>query len=166
MPSIRKFFAPLLVSLLSATTIHASEFAGPYVGAKLGVNRSDATGNHYQTSGQATFFPGIVAGYGFDVDRFVLGVEGFADFHSRSTTKNDAGVDVRFGMPLDGNVMPYARIGATGSWPDTRLHYGAGLEYKIRQHWSVAVEYTGDTSHYDGGHRRNDSLTAGVHYIF
>lgn len=62
--------------------------------------------------------------------------------------------------------MPYARIGFTGTWPDTRLHYGAGVEYKFARNWSVAGEYTGDTAHYDGGHRRNDSLTFGVHYYF
>jgi len=166
MASLRKFVAPLIILALGAVTAQASEFAGPYAGAKLGLNWSDATGRHYQTDTHTTFFPGITAGYNFDVERFVIGVEGFADFHGGSTTKKDAGIDAKFGMPLQQNIMPYARIGFTGTWPDTRLHYGAGVEYKFHKNWSVAGEYTGDTASYDQGHRRNDSLTVGVHYFF
>ncbi|BBU27869.1 porin [Burkholderia sp. THE68] len=166
MAGFKKFVAPLLVSLFALAHAQASEFAGPYVGTKVGVNWSDATGRSYQESTHTTFFPGLMAGYNFDVDRFVVGVEGFADFHNSSTTRNDGGFDARFGMPLDNHLMPYARIGFTGFWPDTRLHYGAGVEYKFQKNWSVSAEYTGDTAHYDGGHRRNDSLTVGVRYYF
>ena len=166
MAGIKKVFVPLLVSLLATAQAQASEFAGPYVGAKAGFNWSDATGQHYQESTHTTFFPGLTAGYNYDLDRFVIGVEGFADFHAGSTTKKDGGIDTKVGIPVNGKVMPYARIGFTGTWPDTRLHYGAGVEYKFARNWSVAGEYTGDTARYDGGHRRNDSLTVGVHYYF
>lgn len=165
MAVIKKVLVPLLVSLLAAAHVQASEFAGPYIGAKAGFNGSDATGLHPEST-HTTFFPGLTAGYNYDLERFVIGVEGFADFHAGSTTKNDAGMDARVGIPVNGNVMPYARIGFTASWPDTRLHYGAGVEYKFAKNWSVAGEYTGDTAHYDGGHRHNDSLTVGVHYYF
>lgn len=165
MADIRKFIAPVLVSLLAIAHAQASEFAGPYAGAKLGFNGSDATGVHYQESTHTTFFPGLTVGYNYDVERAVLGVEAFADFHGGSTTGKDAGIDAKIGMPIN-NVMPYARIGFTGFWPDTRLHYGAGVEYKFDKKWSVAAEYTGDTARYDGGNRHNDSLTVGVHYFF
>ena len=182
MSSFKKLLAPALLSLLCVTHAHSeaidptlqkvlgvygphSQFAGPYVGAKFGPNWSDITGPNARST-HSTWFPGIVAGVNYDVDRFVVGFEGFMDFHGGSTTKKDGGIDVKFGMPVDGNIMPYGRVGFTGTWPDTRLHYGAGVEYKFARNWSVAGEYTGDTAHYDGGHRRNDSLTVGVHYYF
>ncbi|SAK62724.1 hypothetical protein AWB79_02907 [Caballeronia hypogeia] len=182
MAGIRKLIAPALLSLLCVTQAHSegldptllklmgvqgphSQFAGPYVGAKFGVNWSDITGPNPKST-HTTFFPGIVAGVNYDVDRFVVGVEGFMDFHGGSTTKKDGGIDLKLGMPVNGNIMPYARIGFTGTWPDTRLHYGGGVEYKFAKNWSVAAEYTGDTSSYQGGRRHNDSLTAGLHYYF
>lgn len=142
-----------------------SEFAGPYVGAKFGLNLSDITGPNAR-GWHSTWFPGIVGGVNYDVDRFVVGLEGFADFHGGSTTRDDGGLDVKFGMPVNRNIMPYARIGFTGTWPDTRLHYGAGVEYKFAKNWSVAGEYTGDASSYQGGHRHNNSMTMGLHYYF
>jgi len=182
MAVIRKLIAPALLSLLCAAQAHSealdptllklmgvqgphSQFAGPYVGAKFGVDRSDVTGPNPKSS-QTTYFPGLVAGVNYDIGRFVIGFEGFMDFHDGSTTGKDGGIDLKFGMPVNGNFLPYGRIGFTGTWPDTRLHYGAGVEYKLEKNWSVAAEYTGDKSSYQGGHRRNDSLTVGVHYYF
>ncbi|SAK80567.1 hypothetical protein AWB77_03970 [Caballeronia fortuita] len=182
MASLKKLIAPALLSLLCAAQAHSesldptllklmgvegphSQFAGPYVGAKLGANWSDSTGQNPRST-HLTFFPGLVAGVNYDVDRFVVGFEGFMDFHAGSTTRKDGGIDLKFGMPVNGNIMPYGRIGFTGTWPDTRLHYGAGVEYKFQRNWSVAAEYTGDSANYQGGHRRNDSLTVGVHYYF
>ncbi|SAL49167.1 hypothetical protein AWB74_02276 [Caballeronia arvi] len=180
--SFKKLVAPALVSLLCAAHAHSetidpallkamgvygphSEFAGPYVGAKFGLNLSDISGPNAR-GWHSTWFPGIVGGVNYDVDRFVVGLEGFADFHGGSTTKKDGGLDVKFGMPVNRNIMPYARIGFTGTWPDTRLHYGGGVEYKFAKNWSVAGEYTGDSSSYQGGHRHNNSVTMGLHYYF
>ncbi|MBW8835207.1 MAG: porin family protein, partial [Burkholderia sp.] len=69
----------------------ASQFAGPYVGFKLGVNNSDASGAFNKAS-HNTVFPGFTAGYNFDVQRFVVGAEAFADLHHGSTTFKDAGI--------------------------------------------------------------------------
>ncbi|MFM0323052.1 outer membrane protein [Caballeronia glebae] len=182
MASIRKLIAPALLSLLCATQAHSegldptllklmgvygphSQFAGPFVGAKFGVNWSDITGQNPKST-HTTYFPGIVAGVNYDVERFVVGFEGFMDFHGGSTTYKDGGVDLKLGMPINGNIMPYARVGFTGTWPDTRLHYGGGVEYKFAKNWSVAAEYTRDSASYQNGHRHNDSVTMGVHYYF
>jgi outer membrane immunogenic protein len=182
MSSIKKLLAPVLVTLAFTAQAHSegldpnllklmgvygphSEFAGPYVGAKFGLNLSDITGPNARGY-HPTWFPGIVAGVNYDVGRFVVGVEGFADFHGGSTTRDDGGFDLKVGMPVQQNIMPYARIGYTGTWPDARLHYGAGVEYKFHKNWSVMGEYTGDTSSYQGGHRHNQSVTMGVHYYF
>jgi outer membrane immunogenic protein len=164
MTSIKKILVPLILALTGATQVQASEFTGAYVGAKAGFNWSDSTGHTYQST-HATAFPGLTIGYNYDLAPVVVGIEGFADFHGGSTTKKDAGIDAKVGMPIS-NVMPYARVGLTGTWPDTRLHYGAGVEYKVAKQWSVAGEWTADRAHYEGGHRQNNSLTVGVHYYF
>ncbi|PRX99145.1 outer membrane protein [Paraburkholderia sp. BL25I1N1] len=142
----------------------ASEFAGPYVGFKLGVNTSDASGVHSKAS-HATVFPGFTAGYNFDVDRFVAGAEVFADLHHGSTTYKDGGIDAKFGMPFN-QFMPYVRIGLTTDWPNIRPHWGLGVEYKFAKHVSAVGEWTTDTSNHDGTRRTNNSFTIGVQYHF
>jgi outer membrane immunogenic protein len=183
MASIKKLLAPVLVSLLCAAQAHAqqsidptlqklmgvygphSAFAGPFVGVKFGVNWSDITGKNPRGT-HTTWFPGLVGGINYDVGPAVVGWEVFADFHGGSTTRDDGGIDLKVGFPINNSVMPYARVGVTAHRPDNRLHYGAGVEYKFAKNWSLAGEYTGDTSHYQGGSRHNDSLTLGVHYYF
>ncbi|KMZ13070.1 hypothetical protein BHUM_00441 [Candidatus Burkholderia humilis] len=164
MTSIKKAVLPLILALAGVTQVQASEFAGAFVGAKAGLNWSDATGHTYEST-HTTGFPGLTIGYNYDLAPVLVGIEGFADFHGGSTTKKDAGIDAKLGLPLN-HVMPYARIGFMGTWPDTCLHYGVGAEYKFAKQWSVAGEWTVDRAHYDGGHRQNNSLTVGMHYFF
>ena len=164
MSNLKKFFAAMFIALTGLSCAQASEFAGPYAGVKVGENWSGASGVVNKSS-HATFFPGLTAGYGFDVKRFVIGAEVFADFHHGSTTYKDGGIDLKFGMPFN-TIMPYARLGMTGSWPNARLHGGLGVEYKFAKQFSVAAEWTADSSSHDGTKRRNDSMTVGVHYYF
>ena len=142
----------------------ASQFAGPYLGFKLGVNTSNASGNIYKSS-HTTVFPGFTAGYNFDVNRFVVGAEIFADLHHGSVTFKDAGIDAKIGMPFN-QWMPYARVGFTGDEPDTRLHWGLGIEYKFSKRVSAVGEWTTDSSNCDGTKRKNNSVTIGVQYHF
>jgi outer membrane immunogenic protein len=141
-----------------------SEFAGPYAGIKVGGNWSDASGVVNKGTHGTAFF-GAMAGYGFDVGRFVLGAEAFADFHGGSTTKVDGGLDARIGMPFD-RIMPYARIGFTTAWPDTRLHGGLGVEYAIYKNIHINGEWTADRSNSNGTKRTNNSFTVGMTYYF
>ncbi|BBP96725.1 hypothetical protein BSFA1_18540 [Burkholderia sp. SFA1] len=181
MSRFKKLLAPALVSLLCIGHAHSetldptllkvmgvygphSQFAGPYVGAKFGVNWSNISGDNGRS--HTTMFPGILGGVNYDVGPVVLGFEGFADFHGGSVTKKDAGLDLKLGLPVNGNIMPYARVGFTASWPTTRVHYGAGVEYKFAKNWSVAGEYTGDTTSHNGANWNNNSLTLGLHYYF
>jgi outer membrane immunogenic protein len=163
--NLKKFFAALVIALTGISYAQASEFAGPYAGFKIGQNWSDASGV-INKSTHSTTFPGLTAGYGFDVSRFVIGPELFADFHHGSTTYKDGGVDLKFGMPFNNVVMPYARLGVTGGWPNVRLHGGLGIEYKFMKKASVAAEWTADSSSHDGTKRHNDSVTIGFHYYF
>jgi outer membrane immunogenic protein len=162
--NLKKFFAALVIALTGISCAQASEFAGPYAGLKIGQNWSDASGVINKGT-HSTTFPGLTAGYGFDVSRFVIGPEVFADFHHGSSTYKDGGVDLKFGMPFN-LVMPYARLGVTGTWPNARVHGGLGVEYKFMKKASVAAEWTADSSSHDGTKRRNDSLTIGFHYYF
>jgi outer membrane immunogenic protein len=164
MSNLKKLVASLVLALTSIAGVQASEFAGPYAGIKVGENWSDASGA-VNVGSHATTFPGLTAGYNFDVKNFVIGAEGFADFHHGSTTYKDAGIDAKVGVPIN-NLMPYGRLGFTGTWPNVRLHGGVGLEYKFAKNFSVAGEWTADSSSHDGTIRTNNSVTVGVHYFF
>ena len=144
--------------------LYSSQFSGPYIGFKLGVNSSNASGVVNEST-HNTVFPGFTAGYGIDIGQFLLGAEAFADMHNGSTTYKDGGLDARFGIPLS-QFMPYARVGFTGSWPETRFHWGLGVEYKFNRNLSAVGEWTTDESNTSGTSRRNDSYTVGLHYYF
>src|SRR5258708_37030587 len=85
MSNLKKFFAALVIAVTGMSCAQASEFAGPYAGFKVGENWSDASGV-VNTASHSTTFPGLTAGYGFDVKQFMIGAEVFADFHHGSTT--------------------------------------------------------------------------------
>jgi outer membrane immunogenic protein len=85
MSNLKKFFAALVIAVTGISCAQASEFAGPYAGFKVGENWSDAFGV-VNTASRSTTFPGLTAGYGFDVKQFMIGAEVFADFHHGSTT--------------------------------------------------------------------------------
>lgn len=142
----------------------ASQFAGPYLGFKVGVNISDASGVINKPS-HTTVFPGFTAGYNFNVERFIVGAEAFADLHHGSTTYKDGGIDAKFGMPFN-QILPYVRIGFTGDDPGTRFHWGLGVEYKFAKHVSAVGEWTTDTGNCDGTKRTNNSFTIGLQYHF
>ena len=164
MSNFKKFCAALVISLTGISCAQASEFVGPYAGVKLGENWSDATGAINKPS-HATFFPGLTAGYGFDVKQFVIGAEVFADFHHGSTTYKDAGVDLKIGMPFN-TIMPYARLGMTGTWPAACLDGGLGVEYKFIKQLSVAAGWSAESDSHEGSKRSIDGVTVGVHYYF
>ena len=163
MQKLKKWIAPLVLVAAGVAHAQASDFAGPYAGIKFGVDFSHATG---VDSGDKTVpFPGLLGGYNWDVNNFVVGAEVFADFHNQAATKKDGGIDAKVGIPFN-HVMPYARLGITTFWPNTRLHYGLGVEYKFAKNLSVAGEWTADTANTDGTKRSNNSLTIGMHYYF
>lgn len=143
---------------------NGSQFAGPYVGFKLGLNHSNASGA-IDRAAHNTAFPGFTAGYNVDVERLVIGAEAFADLHNGSSTGKDGGIDAKFGLPFQ-QIMPYARIGFTAQEPSTRFHWGLGVEYKFARHVSALGEWTTDWSNHDGTQRRNNSYTVGLQYHF
>ena len=171
----------LAAALLSMSAAQASEFAGGFLGLKAGQNRSDRTS---VAAKNATTY-GFEGGYNWDVNSFLLGVGGFADYNQKATHATaipgtfanygtDAyGLDAKLGLPL-GNWLPYAKLGY-GSMRGTGVslqgsangaHVGLGVEYKFASHWSVAGEYTNISASSNGIKVNNDNFTVGLNYYF
>jgi outer membrane immunogenic protein len=148
-------------ALLSMTAVQASEFSGAYLGAKVGYNTSSPATNH--TVNQ--LYPGLEAGYGWDIGNVLLGVDGFADWHTNSITGDDYGGDVKLGFPK-GEFMPYVKLGETGGGPGTRVNGALGIEYKVAHQLSVAAELFADSIDDKGLTKRNTNISVGVSYHF
>ena len=171
MTAIKTLLACAAIALSAAAQAQPTQqqliddFSGPYVGAKLGVNVSSASGATNKPT-HTTIFPGFVAGYGFNAGPVVLGAEIFADLHHGSATAKDAGIDAKIGYPV-GQLMPYARLGIEApDWPKSRFHYGLGVEYLFTKNVSLFSEWTHDATHADNTHWTNDSFTIGANYRF
>ena len=144
-------------ALLSITAAQASEFNGAYLGGKIGYNTSSPSTNH--TVNQ--LYPGLEAGYGWDIGNVLLGVDGFADWHTNSITGNDYGGDVKLGFPR-GEFMPYAKLGETGGWPGVRNNFALGFEYKLDSLWGVSSELFADSINKNGITKRNVNISVGL----
>ncbi len=167
----------LTAALLSISVAQATEFSGGWVGAKAGSNRSNVTGVDTQ---KATTY-GAEAGYNWDVNSLLLGVDGFFD-HNNPADHNPApyrygsrayGLDFKLGLPV-GNWLPYAKLGyarinangAASAFGGNDAHMGLGVEYKFAPHWSLAGEYTTFRDKNAGLKLTNNNLTLGINYYF
>jgi outer membrane immunogenic protein len=163
------------------------DWTGPYIGAHAGWGWIDLDGK-YDTSDiedgeddfvdddngkfdldDDDFLAGLQIGYNWQVDHFVLGVEGdisFGDWHDHLSNSDDEEVSfdtntlitlrARAGLAFD-NLMVYATAG--GAWTDTEfkasdgiadngerdlddigLVVGGGAELAVDEHWSVRAE--------------------------
>ncbi len=151
----------LAAALLSMTAAQSSEFNGAYLGGKIGYNTTSPGTNYISNK----TYPGVEAGWGWDTGNVLLGVDGFVDWHTKSATGRDYGADVKLGFPMD-KFMPYAKLGAAGSAPGTRVHGGLGIEYKFAPQWSVVGEWTADSKTVNAQERKNSNISAGVNYHF
>lgn len=155
--------APVLGAafVLGASVAYASEFDGPYVGIDAGSNKSTASALPDKSSSYA----GVLAGYNWGMQGFLLGVNAFYDGHNSSYTKQDGGLDIKLGLPMSA-WLPYAKLGAVGTTPGTRLHGGLGLEYKLAPHWSLNGEWTTDKKSSNGINYKNSNFVLGLNYYF
>jgi len=179
----------LSAALLSMSAAQASEFSGGFVGIKAGNNQSDVAGANTALSPSlakqnATTY-GLEGGYNWDVNSFLLGVTGFANFNKARTHvatpapavsfgSDTYGLDLKVGLP-SGNWLPYAKLGmgstrATGGQltgtGQEKAHAGLGVEYKFAPHWSLAGEYTTSSSTLSARKLTNNNLTIGINYYF
>lgn len=151
----------MVIALASTVTAQASEFAGGYLGGKVGYNKnSPAT-----SSTSNKIYPGLEAGYGWDTGSVLVGIDGFYDGHSKSITDEDYGADVKLGLPMN-KVLPYVKLGVAGSDPGTRVHGGLGIEYKFAPQWSVAGEWTTDRKTVNSVKNKNSNISIGINYYF
>lgn len=178
-------FSGLTILLIGVSTAQASDFAGPYVGAKVGANFSSATSLDNKTSLTA----GLEAGYNWDVqDNFLLGFSGYYDNNAKSTHSGSGGAPVsvdfgsqvyglnlKLGLP-SGPWMPYAKLGYAqvngvgdnyvSQFKNDTLGYGLGLEYKLMSNLGIAIEWDGNNAKHNDVTLHNNNLTVGVNYYF
>lgn len=174
----------LLAAMLAMGSVQASEFDGGFIGIRLGANSSDISGTS-AASGKSTTAYGLDGGYNWDMQRYLLGVDAFADFngksdHSTATTPfttnygSDAyGMDLKLGLP-NGSWMPYGRLGyshtkGTGSASAISggdLHGGLGIEYKYTPNWGLSAEWMRSGAKSNGSKLVNDNYTFGLRYYF
>jgi OOP family OmpA-OmpF porin len=177
----------LLAAISAMASAQASEFEGGFVGARIGGNRSNISGSPLSgTTGidwKSTTTYGIEGGYNWDVQKFLLGVDAFADFNSNADHtaspssinygSNAYGLDLKLGLPK-GSWLPYARLGyanTNGSGGSSAisggdLHGGLGIEYKYTPDWGVNAEWSGSSTKSNGSKLNNNNFTVGLRYYF
>lgn len=159
---MKKIQSCVLIALLAGVAnTKAGEFDGLYVGLDAGANKSTATA----LSDKNNSYAGVVAGYNWDFESYLLGVDAFYDAHNSSYTKEDGGVDAKLGLPMN-KWLPYAKLGLAATTPGTRLHGGLGVEYKFAEQWSVNGEWMTDKKSSDGIDYKNNNFVVGVNYYF
>lgn len=174
---MKKTTLTILLATLAMPGAHAGEFDGGFVGAKAGLNRSDISGATTVGGKDSTIY-GLDGGYNWDMQRFMLGLDAFADFNGK---KDHAGVNygsdvyglgVKLGLP-NGIWMPYLRLdyartkGTGSSSISGNDLYGAlGIEYKYSPSWGVNAEWSAGSAKSNGSKLKNNNLTVGLRYYF
>jgi outer membrane protein OmpA-like peptidoglycan-associated protein len=149
------------MAILPLADANASNFAGGYVNANISVDRSVMTGENSKNVG----YPGLGAGYNWDMRSIVLGFYGFGDLHKKAYTGTDNGFDAKLGVPV-GRWMPYAKLGFAGTDPGTRAHGGLGMEFKLANNWAFTGEWTTDRKTKEGINYKNNDFGIGLNYYF
>ncbi len=153
----------LATAFLAMSAAQASEFKGAYLGADVGYNTNSKSNS--LAAAQNKGYLGAQAGYNWDVSNWVVGAVVSYDAHSKSVTASDANLDAKLGYAM-GNLMPYAKLGAAFTTPNTRVHGGLGLEYKFAPQWSAFGEWTADSSTYQNDKYKNSNIALGINYYF
>lgn len=151
-----------------------ANWTGPYVGARVGINNAEID----PADSEAAFTGGVQAGYDMNLGGPVVGVEGSADFNSKTDYGPAAeigssiwGLSGKLGVDM-GQMMPYGKLG----WAYTNLNGdadegeggltgGLGLEYKMMPNISLKGEWTYNNAEFFGGtNATNNAFTVGVNY--
>lgn len=164
-------------ALLAMGAAEASEFDGVWLGAKLGINQSDATGVDKKN---ATAF-GLEGGYNWNMDSVLLGLAAFADLNGKTTHNPGVvnygsrayGLDGKLGLPL-GDWLPYAKLGygrtagngGASGLSGSGAHLGLGVEYKFMPNLSVSGEFSNASVKSAGNKLNNNNFTVGINYYF
>lgn len=139
-----------------------ADFAGYYAGAQLGFNHSTEMKVGKEHSKNSAY-PGHVVGHNTADNGVIYGVEGFADFHKKSSTRRDFGMGFKAGKVV-GDVLVYGRLGVTGLAPSYRPQVGVGAEYLIDKNPSLNALLSHDHLNEQGIHRNNTSMAVDLNY--
>jgi len=169
------------MAMLAAGNAAAGDFAGGYMGADLGVNRSSTSGTNATAPGNAPAYS-LQGGYGWKVgDSMLLGVEGYVDANQQATHdpngqqygSNVYGLGLKIGVPID-SLMPYAKFGydrtrgtgALSGFSSGNANSGLGLMYKFAPSWSVEGEWSSAASDMSGLKLKANNFNFGFNYHF
>ncbi|MCX7193083.1 MAG: OmpA family protein [Proteobacteria bacterium] len=174
---MNKGILALAVALSGINAAQAGEFDGVWLGARLGYNQSDLSG--WDKQGATAF--GLAGGYNWNVESFLLGVDGFADLNGKAAHNpgpvnygsRALGFDGKIGVPM-GDWLPYAKLGyvRTSGNGDARqisgggAHLGLGAEYKFTPELSVSGEYARANATSGVTRLNNDNFMLGLNYYF
>lgn len=194
---IKNIAAAVAAIVWAASAIAAegdTDFSGPYIGAKVGVDRSSTEGGFPQgvsvdkTKNKPSI--GIEGGYNWKADDLLIGVLGSYSYNQKkchgvtgSTAftefcygSNILGLGAKLGYQL-GDALPYLkggynRIKLTGDTTESvnAPFYGLGLEYRLGGATTVALDWT-STKHDESGAFgtntiKEQMLTVGLNYYF
>jgi VCBS repeat-containing protein len=172
-------------------TIHGkgpSEFRGPYLGVKFGINNSSAIGTTSAPSAKTLAYGlqggYLQGGYNWDLRTVIVGVGGYFDWNNYTVHSNGVGygshaygVDTKLGLPI-GDWLPYVKLGygySTGrrnkilrTVAENGTNIAVGVEYNFEPHWSAIAEYKRDSfSNLDRSITiKNRTFTFGFNYYF
>ena len=172
-------------------TIHGkgpSEFRGPYLGVKFGINNSSAIGTTSAPSAKTLAYGlqggYLQGGYNWDFRTVIVGVGGYFDWNNYTVHSNGVGygshaygVDAKLGLPID-DWLPYVKLGygySTGrrneilrTVAENGTNIAIGVEYNFAPQWSAIAEYKRDNfSNLDRSITiKNRTFTFGVNYFF
>lgn len=172
-----------------ATPAMAEPFAGPYVGAEVGVDNFESKAAGLDGLSANGIVGGVYAGYDLPLgSNLFAGVEANASLSGAKSTIDDGtdvtrvkaresyGASARVGYMLNDSTALYGRAGWTntkfkvsvngvsaGSDDDDALALGAGVETRVGGNASLRLEYTRvDYSDFV----KNNQVRAGIGYRF
>lgn len=168
---------PTSVQITIAGT-EESKFDGGWVGAKLGINRSNLMGMKARNA----LAYGIEEGTSWKVGTLQLGIYGSLEFNNTASGpvnygSTTFGMGAKLGYPFR-NWLPYGKLGyARTNGSESALFIGAGhmyrsvgMEYKMDDHLSLSAEYTRSSGStiFDGIDYQliNKNLTVGINFYF
>jgi VCBS repeat-containing protein len=155
-----------------------SRFDGGWIGAKLGVNRSNLNG----LEARDAVSYGIEEGYTWKVGVLQLGMYGLLEFNNTASGPVNYGssiiaIGAKLGIPT-GKWQPYGKLGlartngteAANAIGASHIYRALGIEYKIADSWSIAAEYlssNGDTVIQGLENKlRNKTISIGLNIYF
>ena len=154
-----------LVALSTGTAFAQSnpkDFLGYYEGVQVGHNSATVTGPSVATS-STSIYPAIVLGYNIMHNNMLVGIEGFADYHKKSSTGIVAGVTFKAGKIIN-QTLVYARAGVKGDMPSYRPQVGVGLEQRLTRDMTINGILTHDVINKDGVKRTNNNAAIGLNF--